>query len=107
MTVLGSPNSRAVYDWPFKLVQLNSGKDNATFELYDVRSDPNEQSNIAARYPDKIADMAKYLTRFSGVKSLTVRERRIEELFSDAQGNPNYDLRLPETRAPWAESATE
>ncbi len=51
--------------------------------------------------------MAKYLTRFSGVKSLTVRERRIEELFSDAQGNPNYDLRLPETRAPWAESATE
>jgi arylsulfatase A-like enzyme len=106
-TVLGSPNSRAVYDWPFKLVQLNPGKDNATFELYDVRSDPNEQINIAARYPDKIADMAKYLTRFSGVKSLTVRERRIEELFSDAQGNPNYDLRLPETRAPWAESATE
>lgn len=106
-TVLGSPNSRAVYDWPFKLVQLNPGKDNATFELYDVRSDPNEQSNIVARYPDKIANMAKYLTRFSGVKSLTVRERRIEELFSDAQGNPNYDLRLPETRAPWAESATE
>lgn len=103
--VLGSPNSRAVYLWPIKLVQINVGTDNASFELYDVQNDPREERNIAALHPETVLELARYLSPFAGVRSLSVRERRLEELFSDESGNPRYDLRLPETRAPWAESA--
>lgn len=103
--VLGSPNSRAVYLWPMKLVQINVGKDNASFELYDVRNDPREERNIASLHPATVLKLARYLPPYAGLRSLSVRERRLEELFSDENGNPRYDLRLPETRAPWAESA--
>ena len=103
--VFGSPNSRAVYHWPMKLVQINVGKDNASFELYDVRKDPREERNIAALHPEKVLELARYLSPYVGIRSLSVRERRLEELFSDEYGNPRFDLRLPETRAPWADSA--
>jgi arylsulfatase A-like enzyme len=104
--VLGSPNSRAVYLWPMKLVQINVDKDNASFELYDVRNDPREERDIATLHPETVLELARHLAPYVGIRSLSVRERRLEEMFSDENGNPRFDLRLPETRAAWAESAT-
>jgi arylsulfatase A-like enzyme len=49
-------------DW--KGVKKNMRKDpTARWELYDVRTDPNEKTDLSAQHPDKIREMEAIVKR--------------------------------------------
>lgn len=53
---------RAVMQGDWKLVQLQVATGNPSgFELYNVVTDPSEESDVAAEHPDKVASMQKLL----------------------------------------------
>jgi len=61
----------AILDGDYKLV-IN-GEDDSGVELFELSSDPNETTNLASAYPDKIADYQRKLQRWqnSVLHSLT------------------------------------
>lgn len=55
--VVMSPEGEALFRYPWKLIQLEDGE----YELYEVKSDPLEASNLANDYPDRVLTMAAAL----------------------------------------------
>ncbi len=63
----------AVYADPYKLIARTDG----TRELYDLRRDPAERSDLSAAQPERVADLEAALARF---------QREVQPLFS----GPDY-----------------
>lgn len=55
-------NSRSWVNHRYKLISKNGG---ATFELYDLLSDPTEQNNIASANPEVVASMTREFEAWS------------------------------------------
>ncbi|MBU2876847.1 MULTISPECIES: arylsulfatase B [Aliiglaciecola] len=98
--LLGTAKSKAVYQWPFKLIK--EGTDTLLFNLLE---DEFEQHNLAAMHPDLVAALSKQLTSRTALPSKAAKGPPPESLFYGPDGNFIYDIRKPETRAPWVETA--
>ena len=101
--ILGTNKVKTVLDWPWKLVRVQSGGD----ELYNVLSDPGEKNNLASEYLDRVSDMGMYIDARPRRESKAGKGPPPESLFRDETGAFDYYIRKPETREPWAESATK
>lgn len=54
---------RAVLKDQWKLIQLSvNNAEKRRYELYNLNSDPGERANVATQYPDKVKELAPYLT---------------------------------------------
>lgn len=102
--VVGTARAKAVYDWPMKLIRQSDGS--APDQLFDVLNDPLETKNLADENPDIIEALAVHIDALPAKPSKGAKGPPPESLFRDADGNFIYDIRKPETREPWAESAT-
>ena len=53
---IGQTGEQAYYQWPWKLIALED-----SVELYDLERDPLETSNVAARHPERTAELERRL----------------------------------------------
>ena len=102
--VLGTSKSRATYDWPMKLIRKTDGSE--PDQLYNVVEDPFETQNLANKNEEMINRLGAYMENLPVKPFVKPKFPPPEALFRDAEGNFIYDIRMPETREPWAESAT-
>ena len=59
---LGGRRALRAGDW--KLVQYNVLKDTpGSLELYDLKNDPSEKDNVAAKFPEKVRELKKIMLR--------------------------------------------
>lgn len=85
-------DSTALYRYPYKLLKIAD-----EVSLFDVESDPLETSDIAAQYPDIVAELATRLDAFPEVPSIAIpSQQAIDDI--DLFGGE-------EDRKPWAEQA--
>jgi len=98
--VVGTAKSKAVYQWPWKLVVVQ----NKTF-LYNLEEDEFERNDLSASHPLLVASLSKKLTNNSALPSKGAKGPPPESLFYGADGKFDYEVRKPETRAPWADVA--
>jgi arylsulfatase A-like enzyme len=99
--VLGAKGSYAVFNWPWKLI----AEKDKEYKLFNVQADPTESNDLSAQHPQKIADMLKVLASMPKGESKGVKGPPPETLFRDKNGDFNLDIRMPETREPWADVA--
>jgi arylsulfatase A-like enzyme len=99
--VVGTARSKAVYNWPWKLIV----EDNTVHKLFNVQDDPTEKNNLYTQHPDKVSDMLVALSAIPKLESKAAKGPKPESLFVDENGNFDHDVRKPETREAWAESA--
>jgi arylsulfatase A-like enzyme len=105
---IGGAQSRAVFAWPYKYVRHTPRfETTVTTFLYNVVDDPTETIDIKAKHPEIAKQLAEYLEQYDGIESIAEKGPRPESLFQNQDGSNNYNIRLPETRAPWAKSARE
>ncbi len=102
VVAMGMPQSRAVMSWPYKYVRHTPRftTDTSTY-LFNIKDDPNETKDIKADHPEIVATLVNHLTQYEGIESVAEKGPRPENLFKNPDGTYNYELRLPETRAPW------
>lgn len=107
--ILGSASSKAVYDWPWKLVREG---DDGEHQLYNVLEDPYEKENLAQVKPEILTRLETVLAALPNVPTRrTVDEKASSDNASikkthNTQGrNIDYEAREQETREPWAEAA--
>lgn len=106
--VVGVAKSKAVFDWPWKLVQNDGAEgDLSRLQLFNVADDPLETTDTSNKHPDRFKRLADQLQSLPKIPSKGARGPKPETLFRDESGSFVYDIRKPETREPWAESAKE
>ena len=98
--VLGTAHSKAVYQWPWKLVV----KGDKSF-LYNLESDEFESDDVSRAHPELVASLSEKLTTHSSLPSKAAKGPPPESLFYGVDGKFDYEVRKPETRAPWADVA--
>ncbi|MGC6499967.1 MAG: arylsulfatase B [Henriciella sp.] len=101
--IVGTEKQKAVFDWPYKLIQAN-GHD-GEHQLFNVVADPRETTDLAAQYPQKVEELIALIAELPVSESKAARGPPPEALFRDEAGEFIHDIRKPETRKPWAESA--
>jgi arylsulfatase A-like enzyme len=99
--VLGAKGSHAVFNWPWKLVAAK----NSEYKLFNVQEDPTESNNVYSQYPDRVAVMTKVLLSLPKEESKGVKGNPPRSLFNGPDGRPDHNIRLSETRQPWADAA--
>ena len=105
--VVGTNKSKAVYDWPWKLIRHEAtANGSAKSELYNVLDDPVEQIDLANEQLERVASLGKYIDALPRGESKAAKGPPPEVLFRDEDGKFNYNVRRPETREPWADTAT-
>ncbi len=108
--VVGTRRSKAVYEFPWKLLRHGS-KGEGTADsvsqdrLFNVENDPGETTDLSSEHPDIVRMLAVELDRLPEQASKGAKGPPPESLFRNSEGQFVYDIRMPETRAPWAESA--
>ena len=102
--VVGARAARAAYKWPYKLVRKTAGGSDGD-QLFDVVTDPVEANDIAEQNRSIVEDLRHALDKMPKLESKAARGPRPETLFRGEDGAFVYDIRKPETREPWAESA--
>ncbi len=100
--IIGTARSKAVYSWPFKLVRETRGHGD---QLFNVIKDPNETDDIATSNSTLVSRLGQLLDALPKNESKGAKGPTPESQFRDDDGNFIYDIRMPETREPWAESA--
>ena len=98
--VVGTAKSKAVYQWPWKLI----AEGDKTF-LYNLENDEFERNDVSSAHPELVASLSKKLTTHSSLPSKAAKGPPPESLFYGADGKFDYEVRKPETRAPWADVA--
>ena len=98
--VVGTAKSKAVYQWPWKLLS-----DKGKLHLYNLVDDSFETNDLLEDNPGIVASLQGYLQQDLSLPSKAAKGPPPESLFRNPDGTFNYDVRKPETRAPWAESA--
>ena len=98
--VVGTAKSKAVYQWPWKLLS-----DKGKLHLYNLVEDSFETTDLLEDNPGIVASLQAYLQQDLSLPSKAAKGPPPESLFRNPDGTFNYDVRKPETRAPWAESA--
>ncbi len=81
----------AIYRYPWKLLKLKSGK----VELYQLESDPTEQSDLAASMPEKVSELSLALEQFP--RGQSVHPSRFEIFWDPDAFGGDID------RVPWTE----
>jgi arylsulfatase A-like enzyme len=106
--LIGVAGSKAVFDWPWKLVRDERQRRNGSpvDELYNVVEDPYEKNNLAGQYPERVANLTSILDELPVFESKGAKGPKPETLFRGEDGKFDYDVRLSESREPWAESAS-
>ena len=51
----------AVRQGPWKLLHLDIRSDTPRYELYNLDEDPGEEHDLAARHPEKVAELRKLM----------------------------------------------
>ena len=103
--VVGIGASKAVIEWPWKLVRENHPDGGTHDQLFDIAEDPSETRDLAAAQADIAAKLAAELDALPKLPSKGARGPSPESLFRDESGEFVHDISMPETREPWAESA--
>jgi len=67
----GYGGQQAVREGDWKAVRTNMAKGNLDIELYNLKDDPGEKTNLAKNYPDKVAHF----------KEIMAKDRKSSELF--------------------------
>lgn len=104
--IIGATLSKAVFQWPYKLVRDSNKKTGVTEEyLFDVIADPEEKNNLIAAHPALAATLRSALDALPALPSKGNKGPPPEHLFRNPDGSTNLDYRMEETCAPWAEAA--
>lgn len=105
--VLGARENKAVFDWPWKLVHLENitAGTKEPLQLYNVVDDPNEQNDLAAQNPEKLAELLAVLEAMPEVASKRALGPNSANEHYATGDNKDYEARLAETLPPWAEAA--
>lgn len=104
--ILGTAKTKAVYQWPFKLVRSPAeGDARAPDQLYNIMKDPLETDNLSASKGDLTANLSALLDAMPNPPSKAAKGPSPESLFIDENGKFIHDIRKPETREPWADAA--
>ncbi|WP_162789481.1 arylsulfatase [Altererythrobacter sp. ZODW24] len=102
---IAGPQSKAVFLWPYKYVRHTPRfETTVTTHLYNIEDDPRETTDVADKYPKIAEQLAAHLAQYDGIESIAEKGPRPEGIFQNEDGSYNYSIRLPETRAPWAEA---
>jgi len=109
--VVGTNKSKAVYDWPWKLVRTQVKADGSSTEIsnqneiYNVENDPLETQDLASVKPELVNRLGERLDNLSIGESKAATGPPPESLFRDSNGNFDHYIRKAETREPWADKA--
>lgn len=104
--VIGTAKSKAVFNLPWKLVRNKNSKDDASQDqLFNIYDDPGETVNLADLHPELVQTLGAVIDELPVTESKGARGPPPESFFRDSSGAFDYDIRLPETREPWAEAA--
>ena len=60
------PGHAAWLDWPWKLHRIHEPDGTVRVELYNLANDPDEQSDMSGRSPDRVKSMQTALERWLG-----------------------------------------
>jgi arylsulfatase A-like enzyme len=85
--------SRALIDYPWKLIATEVSASDVRYELYDLAHDPGERDNRAVAQPDRVRSLAAVLT--NTLKSLAVARARFVESVGgvdDRRREPSRDV---------------
>lgn len=105
-TLVGSVQGDAVFEWPYKMLRtVARGNNGSVQELYNVAADPFETNELSTQEPEIAARLARILDERTVMPPLAETGEPPERLYRDADGNVDYNVRLKETTAPWAERA--
>jgi arylsulfatase A-like enzyme len=103
--VMGAVGNLGVYEWPWKLVAVESAESGQSYSLFNVVDDPTEQRDLAAGNPEMLARL------IAEIEAMPEPEiNRLEPEFNNSpryypSDVPTYDARHLESKKPWAESA--
>ena len=106
--IMGARTSLGVFDWPYKLVQIqNEETGEADAQLFNIVADPQEQNDLSAQFPEITS---RLIAEINAMPEPEVN--RLEPEFNNSPRYypadvPTYDARHPESREPWAESAVK
>jgi arylsulfatase A-like enzyme len=105
--ILGTVRSKAVYQWPYKLVrEADAGSATAQDRLFNISIDPEEKNDISGSNSDMTRKLAARIDAMPLRPSKGNKGPPPESLFKGPDGKFLYDIRMPETREPWADAAT-
>lgn len=108
LIAIAGPQSKAVFLWPYKYVRNTPRfETTTTTALYNIVDDPSEKTDISTKRPEIVKQMAAHLAQYDGIESMAEAGPRPESIFQKEDGSYDYNIRLPETRAPWIEANME
>ena len=97
--------ARTIHRAPWEAKPRRTLEDNSAWQLYDVRSDFSLANDVAAKHPDKLAEMQKlFLQEAEAHHVLPMDDRVFERLDAEAVGRP--DLMGKRTSLTLAEGMT-
>lgn len=107
--VIGANRNRAVFDWPWKLVQINGEPGSAeNIQLYNVVEDPSEQNDRLGQEQEKVDELVAILQSIPVAESVRSSDRNgsvTTWYFRKDDGLFDYNLSIEEVREPWADAA--
>ncbi len=107
--VIGVHANTAVFDWPWKLTDYTGrGPDGKNaVGLYNIEQDPTESNDLKLAEPEIFNRLTDIKNARPKAKSLRNLGPKPERYFRGQDGGWNYEVRLGETREPWAEAAKD
>ncbi len=107
--VLGANRNRAVFDWPWKLVQINGEPGSAeNLQLFNIVADPTEQNDLASQEQEKVDQLVAVLQSIPVVESKRPADRNgsVNTWYKRLDnGLFDYNLSIEESRESWGDSA--
>lgn len=107
--VLGVNRNRAVYDWPWKLLQINADPGSAdNLQLFNIVEDPTEQNDLAGQEQEKVTELVAILQSIPVVESKRSpnRDGSVNTWYiRKDDGLYDYDLSIQEQKESWPDAA--